>query len=329
MKTEIVLEVKILVKYFPVMKKGIILSKRIGWVHAVDDISFTVKKNETVGLVGESGCGKTTTARCILNLITPTAGELYFKGKNITKIFKSKKDKKRILELRRKMQYIFQDPWASLNPRWKISDTLLEGIAFHKIFPKEEYPKKLHELLNLVGLNAYHAYRYPHEFSGGQRQRIVVARAISLQPEFLIADEPVAMVDVSVRAQILNLLKDLQKKLHVSYLYISHDLASVKHICHRVLVMYVGKLVEIANTDELFSNQTHPYTQALLSAIPVPDPTRQRKIVVLKGEVPSPIDPPKGCRFHMRCSYATSICKKTEPKLREIRQDHFVACYHA
>jgi oligopeptide transport system ATP-binding protein len=325
LSSEKILNVRELVKYFPVTKKGIIWSSVEGQVHAVDNVSFSVGKGETLGLVGESGCGKTTVARCILNLTSPTSGDVYFDQENTTEIFRSK-NKARILELRRKMQYIFQDPWASLNPRLTVRDLVLEGINIHGTIPEDEQDEKLRELLHLVGLEEYHGERYPHEFSGGQRQRVVIARAIAVNPQFLAADEPVSMVDLSIRAQILNLLQELQSKLNLSILYISHDLASVKHVSDRVAVMYLGKLVEVANSEEIFSSPLHPYTHALLSAVPIPDPTSQKEVILLSGEVPSAIDPPTGCRFRHRCSYAMPKCEE-EPLMRNVGHDHLVACW--
>ncbi len=326
MSTAMVLEVKNLVKHFPIMSRGVFLKKQVGIVHAVDGVSFSVRKGETFGLVGESGCGKTSTARAILYLDPPTSGEIYFEGQEVGKIFKSK-NKQEILKLRRKMQYVFQNPYASLDPRMTVADIIMEPFMIHKHVPKGKWHDKLYELLELVGLEDYHAERYPHEFSGGQRQRICIARALAVEPRLLIADEPVASLDVSVRAQILNLLQELQRKLGITYLYISHDLSTVKHICDRVAVMYLGKFVEIADTDELFSSPLHPYTQALLSSIPVPDPETKALRIVLPGEVPSPINPPSGCRFHPRCIYAKEHkCVEDAPKLVDVGRGHLVAC---
>ncbi|MGB9842242.1 MAG: ABC transporter ATP-binding protein [Candidatus Bathyarchaeales archaeon] len=326
MSQEVILEVKNLVKNYPLTSRGIFLKKEVGVVHAVDGVSFSVRKGETFGLVGESGCGKTSTARAILYLDPPTSGEIYFEGQDIIKIFKSNNPQE-ILKLRRKMQYVFQNPYASLDPRMTVADIITEPFVIHKHVPKEKWNDRLYELLELVGLEDYHAERYPHEFSGGQRQRICIARALAVEPRLLIADEPVASLDVSVRAQILNLLQELQRKFGMAYLYISHDLSTVKHICHKVAVMYLGKFVEIAETDELFSSPLHPYTQALLSAIPIPDPENRRSRIVLPGEVPSPINPPAGCRFHPRCVYAKEYkCMEKAPELVDVGGGHLVAC---
>jgi oligopeptide transport system ATP-binding protein len=326
MSEEPILEVKNLVKHFPIASRGILLKKQIGVVHAVDGVSFSVRKGETYGLVGESGCGKTSTARAILYLDPPTAGEVYFEGKNVDRIFKSK-DHKEVLKLRRKMQYVFQNPYASLDPRMTVADIIMEPFMIHGHVPKNKWHDRLYELLKLVGLEDYHAERYPHEFSGGQRQRICIARALAVEPQFLIADEPVASLDVSVRAQILNLLQGLQQKFKMTYLYISHDLSTVRHICHRVAVMYLGKIVEIADTDELFDSPLHPYTQALLSAIPIPSPDVKTTRIVLPGEVPSPINPPVGCRFQPRCIYAKDHgCAENMPELIDVGAGHLVAC---
>jgi oligopeptide/dipeptide ABC transporter ATP-binding protein len=285
-----------------------------------------VNRGTTFGLVGESGCGKTTTARAILSLDVPTSGEVYFDGEEVSSVFKSK-DKAGILRLRRKMQYVFQNPYASLDPRMTVSDIILEPLLIHGHVPKDKWQDRLYELLRLVGLEEYHAERYPHEFSGGQRQRICIARALAVEPKLLIADEPVASLDVSVRAQILNLLRELQQKFNITYLYISHDLSTVRHICHRVAVMYLGKFVEIADTDDLFESPLHPYTQALLSAIPVPDPDVKMDRIVLGGEVPSPINPPAGCRFEPRCVFNKDHkCVHQAPELIDVGKGHFVSC---
>lgn len=326
MSSEVVLDVRNLVKHFPITSRGVLMKKQVGVVHAVDGVSFSVKRGETFGLVGESGCGKTTTARAILSLDPPTSGEIYFEGEEVSRIFQSK-DKAAILRLRRKMQYVFQNPYASLDPRMTVSDIIMEPMAIHGHIPKDKWQDRLYELLKLVGLEEYHAERYPHEFSGGQRQRVCIARALAVEPELLIADEPVASLDVSVRAQILNLLQSLQIKFKITYLYISHDLSTVRHICHRIAVMYLGKFVEIADTDDLFEHPLHPYTQALLSAIPIPDPDAKKSRIILPGEVPSPINPPTGCRFQPRCIYKKEhSCVEETLGLIDVGKGHFVAC---
>lgn len=290
---------------------------------AVDDISLDIFKGETVGLVGESGCGKSTAGRTILRLYDPTAGEVIFKGENIYK-----KNNKEMLKVRREMQMIFQDPYASINPRMTCGDVIGEAIDIHKLAKGKARQERIYELLNLVGLNKEHANRFAHEFSGGQRQRIGIARALAVQPDFVIADEPISALDVSIQAQVVNLLEDLQKELGLTYLFIAHDLAMVKHISNRIAVMYLGKIIELAESNELYKNPLHPYTQALLSAIPIPDPkieaSRQR--ILLKGDVPSPINPPSGCHFRTRCAYAKPECAEAEPKLRDLGNEHFVAC---
>lgn len=320
------IEVKNLVKYFPVYSRGVLLKKQVGLVHAVDNVSFNIKRKETFGLVGESGCGKTTVARLILNLINPTSGEVFFEEENIFEKFQSaNKDEK--LKLRRKMQLIFQNPYGSLDPRMTVFDIISEPFVIHKHVPKNQWKNRVYELLKLVGLEEYHAERYPHEFSGGQRQRICMARALAVEPEFLIADEPVSSLDVSIRAQILNLLGELQERMGLAYLYISHDLSSVRQISHRVAVMYLGEIVELADTDKLFKSPLHPYTDALIQAVPIPDPKARTMKIVLPGEVPSPINPPSGCRFHPRCPRAQKICGKKEPVFEELKSDHFAACF--
>ncbi len=326
MSKRLFLEVENLVKHFPIRARGVFLKKQIGVIHAVDRISFSVEKGTTFGLVGESGCGKTSTARAILYLDPPTSGRVYLEDKDVGEIFVSK-DKNEILQLRRKMQYVFQNPYASLDPRMTVADIIMEPLMIHRHVPKNEWHNRLYELLELVGLEDYHAERYPHEFSGGQRQRICIARALAVEPKLLIADEPVASLDVSVRAQILNLLRELQQKLKITYLYISHDLSTVRHICHKVAVMYLGKFVEIAETDELFNSPLHPYTQALLSSIPIPDPVTKIPRIVLHGEVPSPINPPEGCRFEPRCIHNKEhACVEKAPRLIDIGNGHLVAC---
>jgi oligopeptide transport system ATP-binding protein len=326
MSTPPILEVKNLVKHFPITSRGVLFNKQVGVVHAVDGITFSVNKGETFGLVGESGCGKTSTARAILYLDPPTSGEIYFEGKDVGEIFKSK-DKEAILHLRQKIQYVFQNPYASLDPRMTVADIIMEPLIIHGHGSKEKQHDRLYELLHLVGLEEYHAERYPHEFSGGQRQRICIARALAVEPDLLIADEPVASLDVSVRAQILNLLQELQNKFKITYLYISHDLSTVRHICHRVAVMYLGKFMELATTDDLFESPLHPYTQALLSSIPVPDPDYKTQRIMLPGEVPSPINPPAGCRFEPRCIFNKEHkCVHDASGLVDVGNGHFVAC---
>lgn len=320
------IQVKNLVKYFPIYSRGVVTKKQVGQVHAVDDISFDIKKRETFAIVGESGCGKTTTARLLLDLIEPTSGEVFIEGENAFHKFKSANKEER-LKIRRKMQMIFQNPYGSLDPRMTVSDIVSEPLIIHKTVPKEKRTERVYELLKLVGLEEYHAERYPHEFSGGQRQRICIARALAVEPEFIVADEPVSSLDVSIRAQILNLLGDLQKTMGISYLYISHDLSSVRQISHRVGVMYLGKIVELADTDELFNNPLQPYTQALIEAVPIPDPKTKTMKIVLRGEVPSPINPPKGCRFASRCPEAKQSCREQAPDLMEVKKGHFVSCH--
>ena len=319
-------KVKNLVKHFPVYSRGVLLKKQIGIVHAVDNIDFDIRRKETFGLVGESGCGKTTTARLILNLIEPTSGDVFFKEDNVFEKFRSA-DKKEKLRLRRKMQLIFQNPYGSLDPRMTVFDIISEPFIIHKHIPKNQWKEKVYKLLELVGLEEYHAERYPHEFSGGQRQRICIARALAVEPEFLIADEPVSSLDVSIKAQILNLLGELQERVGLTYLYISHDLSSVRQISHRVAVMYLGEIVELADTDELFKEPLHPYTRALIQAVPIPDPKAKTMKIVLPGEVPSPINPPSGCRFHPRCPQAKPVCKEKKSELLAISPKHMVMCH--
>lgn len=320
-RQEVLLEVKNLVKHFPITK-GIIFSRQVGAVKAVDGISFTVRRGETLGLVGESGCGKTTTGRVILRLIEPTSGEVWFDGKNVPALSKDE-----LRELRKDMQIIFQDPYASLNPRMTVGDIIGEPLHIHKLAKGKEREKRIQELLDVVGLSSFHARRFPHEFSGGQRQRIGIARALAVRPKLIVCDEPVSALDVSIQAQVINLLQDLQEEFGLTYLFIAHDLSVVKHISDRVAVMYLGKIVELADKDRLYSNPKHPYTQALLSAIPIADPTVKRQRIILKGDVPSPINPPSGCRFHTRCPYAMDICRVKEPEFVDTGDGHFAACH--
>lgn len=314
------LEVKHLKKYFPI--KGGVFSKTIGHVYAVDDINFTLSKGETLGLVGESGCGKSTTGRAILRLIEPTDGELYFEGQNITQLEKSS-----MRALRREMQIIFQDPYASLNPRMTVGSIIGEPLEIHKIAKGAEKEERVALLLQKVGLRAEDMRKYPHEFSGGQRQRIGIARALALNPKLIVCDEPVSALDVSIQAQVINLLEDLQSEFGLSYLFIAHNLNVVEHISDRVAVMYLGQIVELASDTELYKNPQHPYTEALLSAVPIPDPTIKKKRIILEGDVPSPINPPKGCHFHTRCMYKEKICEEIEPEFKDIGGGHWVACH--
>jgi len=318
---EKLLEVKNLKKYFPV--KAGVFRKTVAHVKAVDDVSFAIKKGETLGLVGESGCGKSTTGRTILRLLEASAGKIIFDGKDVLSM-----DKKELRSIRKEMQIIFQDPYASLNPRMTVADIVGEPLDIHNLVSnKKEKKEKVKELLNDVGLLPEQMRRYPHEFSGGQRQRIGVARALAVDPKLIIADEPVSALDVSIQAQVINLLQDLQDKFDLTYLFIAHDLSVVKHISDRIAVMYLGKIVELTDKKELFNNTLHPYTQSLLSAIPIADPTYEKDRILLEGDVPSPVDPPSGCRFHPRCPEAMDICKEKEPVFKDYGNGHFAACH--
>lgn len=318
--TEPLLQVKGLKKYFPIT--GGIFSKTVGEVKAVDDLTFTVHKGETLGIVGESGCGKSTTGRMLLRLIEPTDGSIIFEGQEVTKL-----SKQEMRKIRRDMQMVFQDPFASLNPRHTVEKILEEPLIVHGIGSKEERKKRVQEMLEVVGLGSYHAKRYPHQFSGGQRQRIGIARALMTKPKLIIADEPVSALDVSIQAQVLNLLEDLQKEFGLTYIFIAHDLGVVRHISDRVGVMYLGRMVELADSDTLYESPKHPYTKALLSAVPVPDPEYRQERQLLTGDLPSPANPPKGCAFHTRCSACMEICKTARPELKEVEQGHYVACH--
>jgi oligopeptide transport system ATP-binding protein len=317
------LDVRNLFMHFP-LTQGIIIQRKVGAVQAVDGVSFSVKKGETLGLVGESGCGKSTTGRAILQLYKPTSGEVVFDGKDLTKL-----DSGDMRKMRRHLQMIFQDPYASLNPRMTVGNIVSEPMQIHNLVPKAERTKRVQELLQTVGLNPYFANRYPHEFSGGQRQRIGIARALAANPDFIVCDEPVSALDVSIQAQIVNLLEDLQDQFKLTYLFIAHDLSVVRHISDRVAVMYLGKIVEMADRNELYENPLHPYTKALLSAVPIPDPVieRKRERIILTGDVPSPINPPSGCHFHTRCPYVMDICKQVDPPFTPKGPDHLVACH--
>lgn len=324
-RSEIILKVRNLKKHFPITS-GIILQRQVGAVKAVDDVSFDVYKGETLGLVGESGCGKSTTGRTILQLYRPTSGSVVFENQELTTM--GGEDLRR---MRRRMQMIFQDPFASLNPRMSVGRIVSEPLRIHKVMNNRKQEQEFVEnLLERVGLNPYYVNRYPHEFSGGQRQRIGVARALALNPTFIVADEPISALDVSIQAQVVNLLEELQDELNLTYLFIAHDLSMVRHICDRVAVMYLGKIVELADADELYENPLHPYTQSLLSAVPVPDPTveERRQRIILTGDVPSPANPPVGCNFNTRCPVAVDVCHHDpDPALIEVQPGHWVACH--
>ena len=321
---EVLLDVKNLKMYFPITQ-GIIVQRHIGDIKAVDDISFAIKHGETMGLVGESGCGKSTTGRAILQLYRPTGGNVIFKEQDLTQL-----KGEALRRTRRQMQMIFQDPYASLNPRMTVGNIVGEPLEVHNIYPsKAERRERVQELLRVVGLNPYFVNRYPHEFSGGQRQRIGVARALAVNPEFIVCDEPISALDVSIQAQIINMLEDLQAEFGLTYLFIAHDLSVVRHISDRIAVMYLGKLAELADRDELYENPMHPYTQALLSAVPIPDPAieEKRQRIILEGDVPSPANPPRGCNFSTRCPRVMDVCHEVDPEFKDEGGGHWVACH--
>ncbi|MDZ7845262.1 MAG: dipeptide ABC transporter ATP-binding protein [Anaerolineales bacterium] len=317
---EVLVRVEHLKKYYPV--RGGVLRRVVDWVKAVDDISFEIYRGETLGLVGESGCGKTTVGRTILNLIEPTGGQVWFDDRPVFDL-----GKKELKELRKDMQIIFQDPYASLDPRMSIAASLGEGLKIHRTGDPKKRFKEVVGLLKKVGLESYHAHRFPHEFSGGQRQRIGIAGALALNPKFIVCDEPVSALDVSIQSQVLNLLKDLQDEYGLAYLFIAHNLSVVEHVSDRVAVMYLGKIVELAERETLFNDPLHPYTQALMSAVPVPDPEFKRERIILEGDVPSPLNPPSGCRFHPRCPVAMEICEQEEPQLKQFTPEVKAACW--
>ena len=322
-KEKVLIKVENLTKHFPITR-GIVFQREVGAVQAVDNISFDIHEGETLGLVGESGCGKSTTGRTILQLHRATSGKVFYGDVDLTE---TNDDKMR--GYRRDLQIIFQDPYASLNPRMTVGSIIAEPLEVHRIGTKKERRERVKELLALVGLNPYFINRYPHEFSGGQRQRIGVARALALNPKFIVCDEPIAALDVSIQAQVVNLLEELQEQFGLTYLFIAHDLSMVRHIADRTAVMYLGKIVELADREALYSKPLHPYAQALLSAVPIPDPAKERvrKRIILEGDVPSPSNPPSGCRFHPRCPIAEDICKEKEPEWREVLDNHWVACH--
>ncbi len=322
---QVLLRAEHLKKYFPI-RAGVLLQREVARVHAVDDVSFELRAGETLGLVGESGCGKSTLARCVARLYDITSGSVIFEGNDI-----SKTSRRQLRPVRRDLQMVFQDPYASLNPRKRVGEIIADPLRIHRAGDRAQIKKRVLELLEVVGLSAEHINRYPHEFSGGQRQRIGVARALALKPKLVIADEPVSALDVSIRAQVINLLDDLQEEFGLTYIFIAHDLGVVRHVSDRIAVMYLGKIVEISPAEELYQHPVHPYTEALLSAVPIPDPdlSAARKQIVLEGDVPSPIAPPSGCRFHPRCRYATEICKTEEPPLVPHGSlGHLAACHH-
>jgi len=318
---ELLLQVRDLVKHYPV--RGGVLRRVVAWVKAVDGISFSIQHGETLGLVGESGCGKSTVGNCILRLLEPTSGSIELNGVDIKEL-----DGKQLKTARRDMQVIFQDPYSSLNPRKPIGDSILAGLKIHKIGSSKEQVEMMHNMVRKVGLDPYYCHRYPHEFSGGQRQRIGIARALVLRPKFVVCDEPVSALDVSIQSQVLNLLSDLQDEFDLTYLFIAHNLSVVEHISDRVAVMYLGKIVEMAPREALFAEPLHMYTKALISAIPIPDPTLEREHILLEGEVPSPLNPPPGCHFHPRCPIATEQCSQEDPVFEEVAPNHWVACFN-
>jgi oligopeptide transport system ATP-binding protein len=320
---DVILDVKDLQVYFPI-RRGWIIERTLGHVRAVDGVSFQIKRGETLGLVGESGCGKTTTGRAILQLVKPTGGHVIYEGHDLANM-----DREQLRHHRQQLQIIFQDPFASLDPRMTVGSIIAEPLEIHGLLSAKEREEKVRELLRIVGLNPYFVNRYPHEFSGGQRQRIGVARSLVLDPEFIVCDEPISALDVSIQAQLINLLEDLQDKLGLTYLFIAHDLAVVRHISQRIAVMYVGKVMELTDSNELYEMPLHPYTKALLSAIPIPDPVleKQRHRIIMQGDVPNPANPPSGCRFHTRCPFAKPECSEAEPPLEEVRTNHWVACF--
>ncbi|MBC7259611.1 MAG: dipeptide ABC transporter ATP-binding protein [Chloroflexi bacterium] len=322
-EAEVLVKVEGLKMYFPITQ-GIVIQRHIGDIKAVDGIDFFIRRGETLGLVGESGCGKSTTGRAVLQLYRPTAGHVWFEGQDLTKMKGEK-----LRQMRRKMQMIFQDPYASLNPRMTVGNIIGEPLEVHNILRGKALKERVQELLQVVGLNPYFINRYPHEFSGGQRQRIGIARALAVQPSFIVCDEPISALDVSIQAQIINLLEELQDQFGLTYLFIAHDLSVVRHISNRVAVMYLGKLMEMTTSLELYKNPLHPYTKALLSAVPIPDPVveEKRKRIILEGDVPSPANPPKGCNFVTRCPMRMDICKEQEPEFRDVGGEHFVACW--
>jgi oligopeptide transport system ATP-binding protein len=322
-RDHVLVEVKDLKKYFPITR-GIIFQRHVGDIKAVDGISFAIHQGETLGLVGESGCGKSTTGRTILQLYRPTAGKVHFEGEDLTALKGNA-----LRRMRQQMQMIFQDPYASLNPRMTVGGIVGEPLEVHRVARGAEKRERVQELLRLVGLNPYFVNRYPHEFSGGQRQRIGVARALALNPSFIVCDEPISSLDVSIQAQVVNLLEDLQGQFGLTYLFIAHDLSMVRHISDRVAVMYLGKIVELTDRDNLYESPLHPYTQALLSAVPIPDPVveERRQRIILEGDVPSPANPPQGCNFNTRCPVAMDICPQEEPQFQEVEDGHWVACY--